>query len=468
MENVSDVERKSFFQTNTARFGLIGVLSLFLLIPLILVQNIIDERKDFQRQVINEINEKWGMDLFFYGPILKVPYYQTEVEEIYDEATKRNIKKTYSVYKTAYFFPEELKSDADVTTEIKRRNNYESSVFTSKMNFSGKFLNFESLKKVATDKGFLNLEWQNASILIRTTNLKSIKELSKFNFLGKEFVLDPASTKEVSQVYTDGRVVESVDYYGDMAVTNEVSSLETEIFDISKLDQSTDFSFSVTYDGSQTIGILPIGKVTESKMKSNWNSPSFKGEFLPTSKEITKDGFTSFWKVLHINRPFSQENFGELPNISKYAFSVDFVIPVDEYQQNTRASKYGYLIIGLTFLVFFLIQVMSKGVIHIFQYTMIGLAMVMFYTLLISITEHSSFSFAYFISTLMVVLSIGLYSVSILKSKKFALIISVSLIALYGFIYVIIQLENYALLIGSLGLFAILAIIMYVSRKIEW
>ena len=141
---------------------------------------------------------------------------------------------------------------------------------------------------------------------------------------------------------------------------------------------------------------------------------------------------------------------------------------MDEYQQNDRVTKYGFLVIGLTFLIFFLIQTITKIKIHIFQYAMIGLALVLFYTLLISITEHSSFNLAYLISSVMTIGLISLYSIAILKNKRFPAFIFASLSALYGFIYVIIQLENYALLVGSIGLFVILAIVMFISRKIEW
>jgi len=141
---------------------------------------------------------------------------------------------------------------------------------------------------------------------------------------------------------------------------------------------------------------------------------------------------------------------------------------VDQYQQNERASKYGFLVIGLTFLIFFLIQSISKVNIHIFQYTMIGLALIMFYTLLISITEHSTFSTAYLVAASSVILMLLLYSVSVLKNKKFPLFISAALTLLYSFIFVIIQLEDYALLVGSIGLFLILGAVMYFSRKIDW
>lgn len=205
-------------------------------------------------------------------------------------------------------------------------------------------------------------------------------------------------------------------------------------------------------------------------MKSNWTSPKFTGYFLPGGnlKKSDDTGFEASWKILDFNRPFAQNYFGDFPELKNYSFGVDFIIPVDEYQKNERASKYGFLVIGLTFLIFFVIQSISKISIHIFNYTIIGLALVMFYTLLISITEHSSFLKAYLIAGISVVLMISLYSVSILKSKKFATFIGLSLTALYSFIFVIIQLENYALLAGSIGLFVILGLVMYFSRKIDW
>ena len=157
-----------------------------------------------------------------------------------------------------------------------------------------------------------------------------------------------------------------------------------------------------------------------------------------------------------------------MPHLDTYNFGVRLIDTVDEYQQNERVSKYGFLVIGLTFLIFFLIQMVSKVSIHIFQYTMIGLALIMFYTLLISITEHSSFSIAYMVASIAVITMLMLYSYSILKSRRFSIFIASSLSALYVFIYVIIQMEDYALLAGSVGLFAILGSVMYFSRKIEW
>ena len=235
-------------------------------------------------------------------------------------------------------------------------------------------------------------------------------------------------------------------------------------------EKEVEFSINLEITGSDQLQFIPVGRETNVMMTSDWSTPSFNGNYLPNSKtkEISADGFKANWKVLQINREFEQEFFDQFPNLTASAFGVKLLIPVDEYQKSERATKYGYLVITLTFLIFFLIQSISKINIHPFQYLMIGLALVMFYTLLISISEHSSFLMAYSIASIAVISLISLYAKAILHSIKFMGFIAASLTVLYVFIYVIIQLENYALLVGSIGLFLILGTIMLISRKINW
>ncbi|RTY89101.1 cell envelope integrity protein CreD [Flavobacterium sp. GT3R68] len=448
MENNENQNPISFFQSNTAKIIMVGLLTLILLIPLEYVKNLISERAQRQKEVIAETNDKWGGNIFFYGPILKVPYTYFDETLTENATTKVTVKQKTAHTAFAYFFPEMLKAKSDVTTKALNRNNYESVVFSSKMKLTGHYIqpNFSN-RNIPNE----NIQWDKATILIKTTNLKSIKDEVKINFGNINYTFEP--------VY-------------NITPGDSTEALETGYIDLTKTlgNQKTAFNIDITYNGSKQIKMVPIGKTTGLNMKSNWASPSFTGNFLPDdkTKHITKTGFEANWKILHINRAFAQQVFETLPDLKQYAFGVDFVIPVDQYQQNERASKYGFLVIGLTFLIFFLIQSISKINIHIFQYSMIGLALIMFYTLLISITEHSSFMKAYAIAGISVVVLITLYSISILKDRKFPLFIGLSLSALYTFIYVIIQLENYALLVGSIGLFLILAAVMYFSRKIDW
>lgn len=436
---------KSFLQSATAKIVMIGALALVLLIPLQLVKNLISERAERQDEVVNEIQEKWGGSVYFSGPILKVPYNTYTVGSITDSKTGKAALQRIPTQHYAYFLPDELNSAITVDTEKKNRNNYESVVFLSKNKLTGHYStpNFSS-RKIAAD----DIAWDKATFIVKTNNIKSIKGSVAIATGGRSIAFEPTAAEE----------------------RDTVATLETAPLDARSLFASgkSSFKMEVNYAGSGELQMVPIGKVTSVTMASNWAAPSFDGNFLPEQKQITANGFNASWKISSLNRAFPQRFFGALPKLSEFAFAVKFVIPIDEYQQNERAAKYGFLVIGLTFLVFFLIQAVNKINIHIFQYGMIGLALVMFYTLLISITEHSSFRLAYLIAGIAVVAMIGLYSLSILRNGRFTAFITAALSALYGFIYIIIQLENYALLAGSIGLFLILGAVMYFSRKIDW
>lgn len=438
--------KNSFFQSTTVKMAVVGFLTLILLIPLEFVKSLISERSMRKKEVIEEVSNLWGKDIYFYGPILKIPY---KSYEEYNITNPKNGTVTFEkkvTTKSAYFFPENLtsKTIAKKNTSLKR-GIYNNVVFTANMNFKGNFkqLNFEKIGIKAED-----LLWDQASIVVKTTNLKSIK--SDLNIDLNNQKLNFESKTEEDNFY--GTLESDKFNYNDSHRNGEIA-----------------FNFDMEYNGSNSIKFIPIGKKNIISMDSDWDSPSFEGAFSAndTTKTINKKGFHADWKILDINRAFAQQHLNKLPNLNEYSFGTKFIETVDEYQQNERASKYGFLVIGLTFLVFFLIQSISKINIHIFQYSMIGLALIMFYTLLISITEHSSFTFAYIVAGIAVVVMISLYSKSILNNK-FSGFIAIALTALYTFIYVIIQLESYALLVGSIGLFAILGAVMYFSRKIEW
>ena len=431
----------------TARMLVVGFLLFILLIPLEFVKNLITERAFRQQEVIQEINSKWGNEVLLSGPILKIPYKTYREEKIYVPETKVFEIKTEEIIHYAYLFPDQLNIDSKVTTKAQplKRSIYESVVFTSDIEVKGNFPKIDLSKKDIKEG---DIVWDKISVLIKTSNLKGIRNTIEVN-LGQETL---AMTPKYSQAY--------------------LNTIETENIANFPRDNSETipFSFNLKVNGSESLKFIPIGKETDVYMSSNWHSPSFDGNFLPDdgSREITSEGFKASWKVLQINRQFQQQFFNELPDLNEFAFGAKLIIPVDEYQKSERTAKYGFMVIGLTLLVFLLIQLVSKIYIHPFQYIMIGLALVMFYTLLISISEHSSFLKAYIIAASSVLGLITVYSRAILMGFKFPLLVCASLASLYGFIYVIIQLENYALLVGSVGLFVILATIMFASRKIDW
>lgn len=450
MENQNEnqtTQKTNFFQSNTAKMIMVGVLTLFLLIPLNLVQSLISERSERKKEMVSEVSETWGTDVHFYGPILSIPYKFKQEYNVEDPITHKVTIQSQTEIKHAYFFPELLNN----TSTIKKSNPlsrglYNQVVFTSNMHFNGNFAtpNFEKLDIKPED-----VIWEKATVLVKTTNLKSIKSDLNIKLNDTSFIFESKATAD-----------------------KHFGTLESNLFDFKTLqkNEKVNFAFDMKFNGSNSVKFIPIGKKTLISLDSDWDAPSFEGTFAKENETKTANtkGFKANWKIMDINRPFAQQYAEVLPNLNEYLFGVKLIETVDEYQQNERASKYGFLVIGLTFLIFFLIQTISKIGIHIFQYTMIGLALIMFYTLLISITEHSSFTIAYIIAAISVIIMLILYSISVLKNKKFPLFIGAALTVLYSFIFVIIQLESYALLVGSIGLFLILGSVMYFSRKIDW
>ena len=435
----------NWFRTSiSARMLVVGFIFLILLIPLGFVKDLIRERETRQAEVIQEINEKWGNEVVLYGPIVKVPYKTYTEEKIFDEQTKTFTKNYKEVLNHAYFLPKKLDIKSKVNTKQLERGIYETVVYSADITMNGKFSEFNFSTADIPEK---DIVWDKATLLLQTSNLKGIRNEIQITMNQQEYTLKP----KFDESY--------------------MSTLESGFLKgLFAKDKNPAFSLNVLINGSESLRFVPVGGETSVSMHSDWHSPSFNGNYLPNdeTKKISDNGFEAHWTVLETNRQFGQQFFNNLPNLNKFAFGTSLIIPIDDYQKTERTSKYGVLIIGLTLLVFLLIQIISKIAIHPFQYFMIGLALVMFYTLLISISEHQNFLLAYVIAGVSVVGLITAYSKTILKNKKFPLLVFGSLTALYAFIFVIIQLENYALLVGSIGLFIILAIVMFTSKKIDW
>ena len=250
-------------------------------------------------------------------------------------------------------------------------------------------------------------------------------------------------------------------------------------FNLQKQKEYT-FVFDINLNGSSSLKFLPFGKETDVALQSTWNSPSFEGSFLPDKREINDNGFTASWKVLQLNRNFPQQGLGSFISEIDYdeddynkedkssAFGVKLLLPIDEYQKTIRSVKYCTMFIIITFLTFFFVEVLNKKRIHPIQYLLVGFSICLFYVLLLSISEHLKFDSAYLIGCISILALITLYAKNIFKNNKLTIIFSSLLALLYGFFYSLLQLEDYALLLGSIGLFTILSTIMYLTRKVDW
>jgi len=241
--------------------------------------------------------------------------------------------------------------------------------------------------------------------------------------------------------------------------------------------QAYAFAFNLGLSGSQRLQFIPTGKQTTVVLRSKWPSPSFSGAFLPQARRVDKEGFEARWQVSWFGRgypqqwttpPESEKRTAMKAVLEGSAFGVDLFLPVDAYQKTERSTKYGVLFLLLTFLTFFLYEVFSGLSLHPMQYLLVGSALCLFYLLLLSISEHAPFGISYLVASAATVLLIGGYSAAVLRGRLRALLMTLVLGVLYVYLYVLLQLEDYALLLGAAGLFVILALVMYLTRRIDW
>jgi len=266
---------------------------------------------------------------------------------------------------------------------------------------------------------------------------------------------------DTSSIFQPGAGQNPVLYTGIMSFVNIDSATADG------RDEAIRFSAGLLLKGSEKLYFTPVGKETSISMTSDWVDPKFNGAFLPTNHTINDSGFNANWNVLNLNRNYPQSWKGNAYNLNESSFGVDLIVPTDNYQKASRSIKYAILVILLTFIVFFFIEVLNNIHLHLMSYALVGAALCIFYTLLISISEYLNFSISYIIAGFMTIGLITLYVHSIVRSMRLTSLVFILLSLLYGFIFTILQLQDYALLMGSLGIFIILAILMYFSRKIK-
>jgi inner membrane protein len=226
-------------------------------------------------------------------------------------------------------------------------------------------------------------------------------------------------------------------------------------------------AMKLSLSGSEGLLLTPLGKITTANLQSAWTSPNFKGSFLPVKRAIDDNGFSADWEVTHLNRNFPQSWTGNNYHPMESAFGVDLFQPVDHYQKSWRSSRYGLLFIALTYLVLIFLEITRKEAIHIFHYFLVSLGLVLFFSLLNSLSEHTGFNAAYLISASATILMISLFTATLFREKKSAIIVFGMLAILYSFIFVLLTLNDFAYLAGNIGLFFLLSVVMILSGRIK-
>lgn len=436
---------------------LIGALVLLLLIPAYFVQGLISERESRQKEAFAEVSSKWAGKQIITGPVAVIPFWKSDT----DGSIQRVRTKHF-----AYFLPDNVQIVSNVSPQEKYRGIYKVMLYNSQIHLSGSFGEiFPSQLGIAPE----DMIWSESFIKLHISDNKGLNDEVKLKWKDSSFLLTP-------------KVI-------DDKTSNNTLSTPIAITSIEDLKDAK-FSADINLNGSEQLLFSPIGRSTSVELSSDWPHPSFIGNTLPQNSIIKGNGFHASWKTMAHNRSYPQQwtdndiLFADyFPDhntdidysrssvqgiITSSAFGADLYMPVNGYQKTMRSVKYAVLCILLTFAAFFLIETVNKKSVHPFHYALIGLALILFYTLLLSFSEYTGFNTAYIIASLATVGLIAWFVKGILQSVKLTSVLSVVLVLTYSYVFTILQLQDYALILGSVGLFLALAVVMHFSKKIQW
>lgn len=397
-----------------------GFIALALLIPAALTTELIRDRSETQEEAAAEVSERWARTQTITGPVIMVPY-ETEEEGV----------------RYAYFLPDDLQVSGTITPEARYRGIYEVIVYSSELTISGRFSPPDFSEWSIDPESIL---WNEAVVATGVSDMRGIEDQIALQWNGQAYDFRPGLEEE--------------------------AVLQTGMTARAPVQEAGAFQFSVKLRGSDSLYFVPVGKETRIDLASAWDAPSFGGAFLPDTREVSGDGFTAQWHVLDLNRPYAQAWRGTTSGLMESSFGVRLLLSVDHYRKTLRAAAYAIVVIALTFLTFFLSEIYFERRAHPFQYLLVGLALCLFYGLLLALSEHMPFNAAYASATGATVIAVTGYMRSVFGNRSY--FFGAILLIVYGFMFLLLQLEELALLIGMIGLFVSLALTMYLTRNIRW
>ena len=409
------------------------LMTLLLMIPNAMIRDLIYERKVRKSVIEMDVAKSYGHDQKILPPVLKVPFSQWVSDS---EGNKKEVKGEFG------FSPLDTDINGLINTDKRKRSIYEIVVYDSEFKANSKFPN------VAIDNSVYQnctLDYKNAYLLVGVKDPNGLDDNTEFVVNGNQVGLEGIANISCSQL----------------------TFVKTETFEVKP--EGNIIQSSIYLRGTKGVMIEPIGERMSVSISSKWMDPSFVGTRLPTDYDVNDDGFVSNWSINKYSHSYPKMWTSDNSILNKnFAFGVNLIKPIDDYGKNHRTAKYALLIISLTFGIFFFFEILFKKSIHPIQYTLVGFSLSIFFLLLLSFTEHIGFDKAYLISSLSTTILIVTYAKFILSSKRAVLILSFLLLALFGYIFIILQMKDFALLAGSLALFAVLVVVMILSRNINW
>lgn len=427
---------------------LICVLILLLLVPLLMVMALVAERTMRANEVQSEVSRYWGGSQKIAGPYLIVPY-TVRIETMQGD---KRIEQTLE--RRAVFLPEELNVTASSRTEVLHRSIFDVNVYTADAVLEGRFL---SPDIAGVDPNATTVRWKDAILSLTMSGVAGLKEAAQLEIAGAAKI-PFAPSLGLASVQEPGIHARLAGAAGAVPADGAPPK---------------DFSFRIplSFTGSSSLMFAPAARETRVSLQSGWPHPSFSGAFLPAERSVRPDGFDAKWKVPHLARSvpnaWSLDQIG-LQTMQPYMFGTEFYAPVDFYDLVTRAVKYGLLFLALGFMSVFVLELFSGKRVHPVQYLFVGTAMVFFYVLLLSLAEHIGFGAAYIAASAATGSMLSLYVGKALASTRSGIVMFAMFAAVYGFLYMILRLEDYALLAGALMGFVALTAVMFTTLKIDW
>lgn len=420
-----------------SRILILALLALLLLIPLGMIESRIVQRQALQLGVQQDIARTAAGAQTLSGPYLVVHYRLREKKTTVDAKGRKKTGITETLYEEV-ISPRRLDIDGSATVETRSRGIYRARLFDLDSRISGEFA-------LAANYGLAHpradMTPVSAHFVVRVSDARGIRNVPLLGLNGAKLAFAPAATGTLTG-----------------------NGMHAVLAPLSLDAQTLRFAFELELVGSGTLAIAPSGERTEMSLKATWPHPSFGGSYLPRSRSVDAKGFSAHWLVTHLARNSIPVEGAPQAEV----FSVDFIDPVNVYLLSQRAVKYGVLFVVLVFTAFFMVEMLRRMRIHPLQYLLVGLAMAMFFLLIIALSEHVPFAQAYLAAATACVALIGCYLAGMLGAARPALMFSGGLALLYGVLYGVLQSEDNALLLGSLVLFAALAAVMLLTRRMDW
>ncbi len=457
----------------TLKLFSVGLLLALLLIPTSMVESLISERASTRDAATEAISAQWGGAQLVLGPVLVLPYTAFETNDGHSTEVTRYLS----------LLPDTLSSTGTLAPERRHRGIYEAVVYRAGLRVQGVF-RAPPLADLGVSPSAIR--WPEAFIALGISDLKGIRSGLALRWDGQPRPFEPGLPTETVLPFGSAPTLGTQVGEVQQARVSYSRSIDTEegsrgdaanglqalvpLANEAALTQRHTFAFDLDLNGSTGLLQAPLGRQTTLHLSAPWADPSFIGAFLPTQRSLTGQAFTADWKVFHLNRNYPQHwrSTETRPDVDASTFGVRLLVPVNEYLKTMRAAKYALLPLALTFLVFFFVEILNKLRIHPFQYLLVGLALVIFYVLLLALSEQMPFDAAYGLAGLTIVGLVTAYAAASFRQRQATLATAGVLAVVYGFVFVVLQLQDYALLVGSLGLVVVLAVVMFLSRNINW